>query len=198
MIMKFAKKKRMPLWIYFVQFVFSVYVMITGGFSWLYLILAISLLLGGVSENAAVVFSCWIFLLLKNVVLIGNEGFSIPEKHAWIFMILAVIGYYFVELNDRYDGFERETESILSGPLDSILFIMDLVSLLVIGGGLLMIIAGIVIWILNKIPSIEVGSLLLNLHFVISGIIIFVVGLKFYSYYGEIVDRERRDYKNRR
>lgn len=161
MFMKFAKQKKMPYLIYFILFCFSIFVMVTGGVSWLYIVIAIGLFIGGVSEILALNLSAWVFLLVK--MLLSNQSNDIVNINlAWIFFALILVGFILCE---QYDKQEDIFSLILGNEISGFLI------------GVLIIVAGIVIWILNKIPAVNVADLLMKMHFIYVGLILWLTAI---------------------
>lgn len=161
MFMKFAKQKKMPYLIYFILFCFSIFVIFTGGASWLYFVIAIGLFIGGVSEILALNLSAWIYLIAK--ILLSNQSNDIVSINlAWIFFALILVGFILCE---QYDKQEDIFSLILGNEISGFLI------------GVLIIVAGIVIWILNKIPAVNVADLLMKMHFIYVGLILWLTAI---------------------
>ena len=161
MFMKFAKQKKMPYLIYFILFCFSLFVMVTGGVSWLYIVIAIGLFIGGVSEILALNLSAWICLLVK--MLLSNQLNGIVSINlAWVFFALILVGFILCE---QYDKQEDIFSLILGNEISGFLI------------GILIIVVGIVIWILNKIPAVNVADLLMKMHFIYVGLILWLIAI---------------------
>lgn len=156
--LKAKKKSRLPYLLYFVLFCFSIFVMIKSGISWLYVVVSLSLLIGGVTEVFAVSIVSCIALVLKSMMLTVNSGW-INEKYVWIFLALALIGLF---LSQQYDK-QTDLFAVLTSDMMSPVL-----------GGFLLIVVGGIIWILNKIPAINISSLLMNMHLIYVGLILWV------------------------
>ncbi len=163
--------KRISYFWYLVMFCAAVIIMITGGFSWLYLTIALSLFFGGGTGSFTVIISGWIFTILRNTAVYEKLGAILTEKYAWIFMILAITGYFLTKYldNERRRVKGSGTDSSDNDELintDQILLceIQLFISALIM-------ITGIVIWILDRFTPVEVSSMLISLHFFFTGLI---------------------------
>lgn len=163
-IVRFSKKNKLISFrfAYIIVFVFSIYVMLTGGWSWFYLIFAIGLLLGSVTENFAMSLSvCGLFFLGRyNVGELSGGIFN--EKLVWLVLMAAIVGFLLIE---QYDS--RET-------LLSVLTSDEVAGFLVMGA--VALIMGGIIWLINLVPVISVPRILLNMHFVYVGAVLLIVG----------------------
>lgn len=158
-VMKGTKKK-MPYLIYFVLFGFSIYVMVTGGLSWFYVLMTIGLIIGGVTEVFAINIAAALYILLCNL-----NDFSLIENlfvlnNVWIFFALALCGFLLAEQYDQ----QPDVFAIILGEDYASYFI-----------GFLVLVAGIIMFLINLIPTITITELLMKMHFIYVGPILWVV-----------------------
>ena len=161
-IMNFAKKKKMPYIIWFILFCFSIYVMVTEVVNWFYIVVAASLLIGGSSEIFAVNLSAWVYLLAE--MHWGNQLDSIVTMNlAWIFFALTLVGLSLCEQVEciGFNSLSNELSFIFGDALGDLI-------------GTPILIAGIVCWILNRFTSVNVPELLMEMHFIYVGVILWV------------------------
>lgn len=160
-VLKFFGKKKMPYYVYFLLFCFSVYVMITSGMSWLYLIVSIALFIGGKTEIFAVLLSAWTYVFIMNAEIGTMVNSICNEKNAWIFFAIVLIGLIMAE---QYDNQTDLFSIILANEMSPFML------------GTLIFIVGIALWLVNLIPAISVASLLMNMHFIYVGLILWFFG----------------------
>lgn len=160
-ILKITNKKNTLRPFYFILFCFSIYVMITGGMSWLYIVISIALLLGRVTAVFAVLLSVWLYILSINTNFLDLNAVC-NEDFAGLFLMMAILGLI---LSLRFDKKKKKYSTILPDGMIIILF------------GILTLIAGIVIWVLNVIPMITVASLLMKMHFIYVGVFLGITGV---------------------
>ena len=159
--LKFVKKKKMPYLVYFILFAFSIFVMFTGGMSWFYLIISIGVFIGGVSEVLFLQLTAWIYLIFMMLSVVDKIPSDSIINLAWIFFALVLFGFILTEQYDKQD----DLFAIILGNEASHYFI-----------GFLLIIAGIVLFILNLIPAVDVATLLMKMHFIYVGLILWITG----------------------
>lgn len=154
-----------PLYIHLALGVANVIVLFIMGYNWIILATALFILpmyeFGVIASFAVVLVfnipACEVFVTL------GNS--FVNERFAWIFFALAICGalvHYSYE-NKRFKAFlDDESEEV------------NLILALFIG--LILLIAGIVIFILNKFSPVQVPSLVMHMHFIYVGLILLVAG----------------------
>lgn len=161
-IIKFIVTKRetgkVPYWINLLIFVFCIFVIVNGGYSLFLLIMIFSLFIGQATEMFATTIAAWLNILLVNVFDNTNQTLSANEKYIWIFFTMLLIGYMFSIMSDQKTYSSQ--------------FILATVVTL---SSILVIIFGSVLWIINKILTGVVSKVLMNLHFIYTGIVVLVV-----------------------
>jgi serine/threonine protein kinase len=158
-ILKCVKNKKMPYVVYFILFVFSVYVMISGGLSWFYLLISIGLFIGGVTEIFVLNIVAFLYILIMHFATFTMFDGIAVMKNAWIFFALTLYGFLLVEQYDKQDD------------IFSIILCEDIFAYCV---GFILLVTGVIIFLINLIPSVTVSELLMNMHFIYVGLIIWV------------------------
>lgn len=161
-ISRYVRLKKFPYWPRILIIGYMIFAMATGGANWLALMLTIMLLVCATSADFFVSVSSLIAMVIMKIP--ADKMILNPEmsKYIWIPFLMIILGILLLHQFDE----ERE----LIGVILSSSFGMVVV-------GVFLVIAGLVIFILSKIPAVGVNQVLLNLKLPIEGGICIVIGL---------------------